>query len=101
MSGARRLHPDDIEWIAQRVVDLLHHAGQQPEGGSDADDRLLTAKEVAALLGVSERYVWTLGREAVLPRVKVGSKYVRFPRAAVLVQRDSGSAVEAMPSAPS
>ncbi|MEA2253545.1 MAG: hypothetical protein QOG70_3787, partial [Solirubrobacteraceae bacterium] len=40
---------------------------------------LLTAAEVAERLGYTERYVWKLGREGVLPRVKVpGRKYVRF-----------------------
>ena len=42
--------------------------------------RLLTAAEVAERLGYTERYVWKLGREGVLPRVKLpGRKYVRFP----------------------
>ena len=41
--------------------------------------RLLTAAEVAERLGVTERYVWRLGREGALPRVKApGRKYVRF-----------------------
>ncbi len=41
--------------------------------------RLLTAAEVAQRLGVTERYVWRLGREGALPRVKApGRKYVRF-----------------------
>lgn len=41
--------------------------------------KLLPAAEVAERLDYSERYVWTLGREGVLPRVKVpGRKYVRF-----------------------
>jgi excisionase family DNA binding protein len=45
----------------------------------DGMDRLLTAAEVAQRLGYTERYVWRLGREGVLPRVKVpGRKYVRF-----------------------
>ncbi|MBI5103951.1 MAG: helix-turn-helix domain-containing protein [Solirubrobacterales bacterium] len=40
---------------------------------------LLTAAEVAERLGYTERYVWRLGREGALPRVKVpGRKYVRF-----------------------
>jgi predicted DNA-binding transcriptional regulator AlpA len=44
----------------------------------DGMDRLLTAAEVAQRLGYTERYVWPLGREGVLPRVKVpGRKYVR------------------------
>lgn len=46
--------------------------------------RLLTAAEVGERLGYSERYVWKLGREGVLPRVKVpGRKYVRFCEADV------------------
>lgn len=47
---------------------------------SDQDlGQLMTASEVARRLGYSERYVWKLGREGVLPRVKVpGRKYVRF-----------------------
>ncbi|MEX2197061.1 MAG: helix-turn-helix domain-containing protein [Thermoleophilaceae bacterium] len=46
--------------------------------------RLLTAAEVGQRLGYSERYVWKLGREGVLPRVKVaGRKYVRFSEADV------------------
>jgi excisionase family DNA binding protein len=41
--------------------------------------RLLTAAEVAERLGYMERYVWKLGGEGVLPRVKLpGRKYVRF-----------------------
>ncbi len=41
--------------------------------------RLLTAAQVADRLGYTERYVWRLGREGVLPRIKLpGRKYVRF-----------------------
>ncbi len=41
--------------------------------------RLLTAAQVAERLGYTERYVWRLGREGVLPRIKLpGRKYVRF-----------------------
>lgn len=47
-------------------------------------ERLLTAAEVAERLGFTERYVWRLGREGVLPRVKLpGRKYVRFCEADV------------------
>src|SRR3712207_9216925 len=50
-----------------------------PGGGMEANSRLLTAAEVAERLGYSERYVWKLGREGVLPRIKLpGRKYVRF-----------------------
>ena len=42
-------------------------------------ERLFTAAEVAERLGFTERYVWRLGREGVLPRIKLpGRKYVRF-----------------------
>ena len=41
--------------------------------------RSLTAAEVAERLGYTERYVWKLRREGVLPRIKLaGRKYVRF-----------------------
>lgn len=45
----------------------------------DPTGPLLTAAEVADRLGYTERYVWKLGREGVLPRVKLaGRRYVRF-----------------------
>lgn len=46
------------------------------DGGALAEP-LLSAEQVAELLGVSERYVWRLGRDGELPRVNVG-RYVRF-----------------------
>ena len=47
-------------------------------------EKLLTAAEVAERLGFTERYVWKLGRERALPRVKIpGRKYVRFCEADV------------------
>jgi excisionase family DNA binding protein len=46
--------------------------------------RLLTAAEVAELLGTTERYVWSLGRRGVLPRVILpGGRLVRFEESAV------------------
>jgi excisionase family DNA binding protein len=46
--------------------------------------RLLTAAEVAELLGTTERYVWNLGRRGVLPRVILpGGRLVRFEESAV------------------
>ena len=46
--------------------------------------RLLTAAEVAQRLGTTERYVWSLGRRGVLPRVILpGGRLVRFEEAAV------------------
>jgi excisionase family DNA binding protein len=86
MTEVARLHPDDIEAIARRSAELVRELMTLPSNRTDEDDadRLLTANAAAALLGVTERYVWKLGRQGRLPRVKVGGKYVRFPRAAVL-----------------
>ncbi len=54
-------------------------AGERAMEGMETTGRLLTAGEVAERLGYTERYVWRLGREGVLPRIKVpGRKYVRF-----------------------
>jgi excisionase family DNA binding protein len=53
---------------------------------------LLNPEQVAELLGVSVRYVWRLGRDGELPRIKVG-KYVRFDPVEVdtfIEQRRSG-----------
>jgi excisionase family DNA binding protein len=45
----------------------------------DTTGRLLTAAQVAERLGYTERYVWKLGRDGVLPRVKLpGRSCVRF-----------------------
>ncbi len=53
-------------------------------GVAEIESRLLTAAQVAVRLGFTERYVWKLGREGLLPRVKVpGRKYVRFSEADV------------------
>jgi excisionase family DNA binding protein len=84
-----RLHADDIEAIAQRLAEL-QCAPLVP--ARHESDPLLTAAEAAQLLAYTERYVWRLGREGVLPRVKPpGRKYVRFPLSGVLAYRDSGS----------
>lgn len=52
--------------------------------GGETTGQLLTAAEAGERLGYSERYVRRLGREGVLPRVKVpGRKYVPFCEADV------------------
>lgn len=43
---------------------------------------LLEASEVAEILGVTERYVWRLGRDGELPRIVFG-RHVRYKPAAV------------------
>lgn len=64
-------------------------SGLRPVGTDD--DLLLTAGEVAEILRCSTRYVWRLGREGALPRVKhPGRKYVLYPRSGVIAYRDDG-----------
>ena len=64
----------------------------QPRGLTRAD--LMTAGQVAELLGVPVSTVREWGRRGVLPRVKLG-RHVRFVRAhveaAILAARDSAS----------
>jgi len=53
-------------------------------------ERLLTASEVAERLGTTERYVWSLGRRGILPRVVLpGGHLVRF------TERDVEAMIEA------
>jgi excisionase family DNA binding protein len=40
--------------------------------------RLLTADDVADVLGVPRTFVYALARRGVLPTVRVGERYVRF-----------------------
>jgi hypothetical protein len=88
-----RLHPEDIEAIAERLAELQGEATAPPQSAAQdyESDPLLTAEEVGRLLGHTERYVWRLGREGALARVKPpGRKYVRFPLSGVLAYRESG-----------
>jgi predicted DNA-binding transcriptional regulator AlpA len=47
------------------------------------EDRLLEAKEVSRLLGISRRRAWLLGRRGVLPVVRLGARQVRYSSAAL------------------
>lgn len=51
----------------------LQAGGRDPNG-----DRLLSYKQVAALLSCSDRHVWTLAAQGHLPRVRIGPQTVRF-----------------------
>lgn len=83
MSVFRFELPDEaLEAIARRAAELV----EQRQGAAPGPraEELVTAAEAGRMLGVGERYVWRLGREGLLPRVKVGAKYVRFRRADVV-----------------
>jgi excisionase family DNA binding protein len=45
---------------------------------SNLTGRLLTADDVAAVLGVPRTFVYSLARRGELPTVRVGERYVRF-----------------------
>lgn len=61
-------------------------------------DRLLTAGEVAERLGTTERYVWTLGRRGILPRVVLpGGRLVRFQESDVDAMIAEGRSCEPVP----
>lgn len=51
--------------------------------GPGAEARLLTAHEVAELLGVSHEYVWQLSREGRIPTIRLG-RARRYRRASIL-----------------
>jgi excisionase family DNA binding protein len=48
------------------------------EPNSPAASRLLTADEVALLLGVPRAFIYTLSRRGELPTVRVGERYLRY-----------------------
>ena len=63
--------------------------------------RLLTAAEVAELLGTTERYVWSLGRRGILPRVILpGGRLVRFRESDVEAMIAAGQSSKPTPAAP-
>ena len=57
-----------------------------------AEEKLLTVREVASLLGVSEKEVMDLAEKGAIPAYKVGGVYLRFKREQVHNFRRSSSA---------
>ena len=62
--------------------------------------RLLTAAEVAELLGTTQRYVWGLGRRGILPRVVLPGGLVRFRESDVEALIAAGHSSEASAAPP-
>ena len=62
--------------VAARLALATVHRQADASLGAVADDKLLSAEEVANLLGVPRRYVYDLARRGVIPSVRVG-KYLR------------------------
>lgn len=53
-------------------------SGRTPAPVSGPAGRLLTADDVAAVLGVPRTFVYALSRRGVLPTVRLGERYVRY-----------------------
>ncbi len=65
---------------------------------AEPEQRLLTAAEVAERLGTTERYVWSLGRRGILPRIVLpGGRLVRFAQADLDAMIAAGRTVEPAP----
>lgn len=70
---------------------------------AENESELLTAAQVAELLQTTTRYVWSLGRSGVLPRVVLpGGRLVRFDRrdvdALIAAGRRTGPEAPAKPT---
>jgi excisionase family DNA binding protein len=64
--------------VADRVADRL----SRRSGTTDANV-LLTAREVAQMLGVPRQRVWALARRSEIPVVRLGPRDLRFDRTEV------------------
>jgi excisionase family DNA binding protein len=67
----------------------------RPDRDAAIARRLLTADEVAALLGVPRSFVYALARRGELPTVRIGERYVRFREEALdrwIAQRETTQA---------
>ena len=47
-------------------------------------DRLLTVKEIAQLLALSPRTIYSLAQQGRIPHLRLGERVIRFDRDAVL-----------------
>jgi excisionase family DNA binding protein len=64
------------------VLRLMSGDGQDRADAST--ERLLTAEEVAAILGVPRSLVYALVRSGEMPAVRIGQRYIRFRSEALL-----------------
>ncbi|MFL5822454.1 MAG: helix-turn-helix transcriptional regulator [Solirubrobacteraceae bacterium] len=63
------------------VLTLMSGGGRAADGTAD---RLLTADDVAAILGVTRSLVYALVRSGEMPAVRIGERYIRFRSQALL-----------------
>jgi excisionase family DNA binding protein len=73
--------PHHLTGSGQRLPQLTQSPA--PLGSSGRPDRLLSADDVAELLGVPRSFVYALARRGGIPAVRLGDRYVRFRAAAI------------------
>lgn len=80
------LESQDIEAIVQRVVELLKPllAGN---GKQDAEDRLLTVKELSAYIGYSTRWIYN-NQKKLQPEYLNGKPLYRLSKINALLKQD-------------
>jgi excisionase family DNA binding protein len=72
--------PAALGLVAQIAVILLTRLMPMSPALAPKNDRLLTAEEVGAILGIPQTRVYELARQHQLPSIRHGGRYVRFTR---------------------
>lgn len=76
-----RLHPEDINLVAQQVVFLLKEKCNI--GDSRADEDLLTIQQAAAELNITYQTIYKWIRSKKLSAIVIGSRAVRIKRSEI------------------
>jgi excisionase family DNA binding protein len=71
-------HLEQRRFGGQHAGETIVSPAPSDTNGAPSTDRLLTADEVAVVLGVPRTFVYSLARRGVLPTVRIGERYVRF-----------------------
>lgn len=69
-----------LEEFANKVADMVRAAAPAPAGSDDQE--LMTAKEVRAVFGVTDKTLHVWNKTGFLPRIRIGG-VVRYRRADV------------------
>jgi excisionase family DNA binding protein len=93
MDERLRLAADGSEEPRSPSLAFLPAPDQGHVDGSS--DRLLTADEVAGILGVPRSLVYSLVRSGEMPAVRIGERYIRFRSQALLRWIESRESCEA------
>ena len=72
----------------ERAEPARQHVDTEPLVEPEDPDRLITADEVARLMGVTPDYIWKLAREEKIPYIPVGDRRKMFRRSRILAWFD-------------